>query len=81
MENYNSISSGAVILHQEINHRGNTRGEKYPGKLIPVEEGEAKELRGLAGVDGRKEQPDGWKEEKPIPASAVLHATNYRLEA
>jgi hypothetical protein len=81
MENYSSISAGNLILYQKINHRGNTSGEKYPGKLIPIEEREAKELRGLARVDSGKEQPNGWKDEKPIPASAVLHATNYRLDA
>ena len=35
----------------------------------------------MAGVDSGKEQADGRKEEKPIPASAVLHGTNYRLDA
>jgi hypothetical protein len=81
MENYNSIYSEALILYQEVDDPGNSSGEKYPRKLIPVEEREAKELRGLARVDSGKEQADGRKEEKPIPASAVLHATNYRLDA
>jgi len=81
MENYNSISSEALILNQEVDDPGNRSSEKYPRELVPVEEREAKELRGLARVDSGKEQPYGWKDEKPIPASAVLHATNYRLDA
>jgi hypothetical protein len=74
MENYNSIYGGSLIFHQKINHRGNTSGKKYPGELVPVEEGEAKELWSLARVDSGKEQSDGWKDEEPIPASAMLHA-------
>jgi hypothetical protein len=81
MEDYSSIYGKDSIPDQEINHGGNTRGQEDPGKLIPVEEREAKELRGLARVDSGEKQPDGWKDEKPIPASAVLHATNYRLDA
>jgi hypothetical protein len=81
MENYTSICSEALILRQEVDYAGNTSREKYPRKLVPVEEREAKELRGLARVDSGKEQADGRKEEKPIPASAALHATNYRLDA
>ena len=62
------------VLHQKVDHAGDGGGEKYPGKLIPVKERKTEERRGVTRVDSREEEPDGGKEEKPVPARAALPA-------
>src|SRR5687768_11778316 len=54
-----------VILHPPIADVGQKRGQRHPGELVPIEEGEPEKLRVVMVVEGHPEEPDIGEQQQP----------------
>src|SRR5690242_11409302 len=76
-------SWGAASLGDEVDHGSEGRADDHPEELIPVEEGDARQLRLDGVVEGHPEQRDERDDEEQVPpafAAAIGGRSVYHTE-